>query len=87
MERAGEAVPAAHRVGVALLQVEFDGRPHVKLEEGKEYTVRIVDNGKQGDGIARVAGMVVFVPDTKPGDEVRVIIERISRNCAFARKL
>jgi predicted RNA-binding protein with TRAM domain len=68
--------------------VEFEGgRPHVKLEEGKEYTVRVVDSGKQGDGIARVAGMVVFVPGAKPGDEVRVVIERISRNCAFARRL
>ncbi len=73
---------------ISLSSVESDdGRPHVKLVEGKEYTVRVVDSGKQGDGIARVAGMVVFIPGTKPGDEVRVVIDRISRNCAFARKV
>jgi predicted RNA-binding protein with TRAM domain len=49
--------------------------------------VRIVDRGRQGDGIARVAGLIIFVPGTAPGDEVRVLITRIGTNCAFARKV
>ncbi|HVO77750.1 MAG TPA: TRAM domain-containing protein [Methanomassiliicoccales archaeon] len=59
----------------------------VTIEAGKEYTVRIVDRGRQGDGIARVAGLIIFVPGTAPGDEVRVLITRIGTNCAFARKV
>jgi predicted RNA-binding protein with TRAM domain len=63
------------------------GEHLVTIEAGKEYTVRIVDRGRQGDGIARVAGMVIFVPGTAPGDEVRVVVTRIGSNCAFAQKV
>jgi predicted RNA-binding protein with TRAM domain len=63
------------------------GEHLVKIEPGKEYTVRIVDRGRHGDGIARVAGMVIFVPETAPGDEVRVLVTKLGTNCAFARKI
>ncbi len=63
------------------------GEHLVAIEVGKEYTVRIVDRGRHGDGIARVAGLVVFVPGTAPGDEVRVFVTKIGTNCAFARKV
>jgi predicted RNA-binding protein with TRAM domain len=63
------------------------GERLVMIEAGKEYTVRIVDRGRHGDGIARVGGLVVFVPETVPGDEVRVLVTRLGNNCAFARKV
>ncbi|MGD1060317.1 MAG: TRAM domain-containing protein [Methanomassiliicoccales archaeon] len=66
---------------------EAKGEHLVKIEAGKEYTVRIVDRGRQGDGIARVAGLVIFVPETAPGNEVRVLVTRLGTNCAFARKV
>lgn len=57
------------------------------IKEGDQYKVRIVDVGKQGDGIARLEGLVVFVPGTRPGDEVEVRIKRLGKNCAFADKV
>jgi predicted RNA-binding protein with TRAM domain len=57
------------------------------VEEGKEYKLTIVDMGKQGDGIARLQGLVIFVPGAKPGEEVDVRIKKIGRNCAFAEKI
>jgi len=56
------------------------------LNEGEIHHVRIEDTGKQGDGIARVHGLVVFVPGAKPGDELDVKITKVGRNCAFAEK-
>jgi predicted RNA-binding protein with TRAM domain len=46
-----------------------------------------VDMGKQGDGIARLQGLVIFVPGAKPGEEVEVRIKKVGRNCAFAEKI
>ena len=57
------------------------------IEEGEEYDVKIEDVGKEGDGITRVEGFVVFVPDTKVGDEVRVKITSVRRRFAFAEKI
>lgn len=57
------------------------------VEEGKTYKVKIEDMGKEGDGIARVEGFVIFVPNTKVGDEVTVRITKISRRVAFGEQV
>ena len=57
------------------------------IQEGEEYDVKIEDVGKEGDGITRIEGFVVFVPDTKAGDEVRVKIVSVRRRFAFAEKV
>ena len=57
------------------------------IEEGEEYDVKIEDVGKEGDGITRIEGFVVFVPDTKAGDEVRVKIVSVRRRFGFAEKV
>lgn len=57
------------------------------IEEGKEYEVKIEDVGKEGDGITRIEGFVVFVPDTQVGDQVKVRIVSIRRRFGFAEKV
>ncbi|MFQ6064364.1 MAG: TRAM domain-containing protein [Candidatus Bathyarchaeia archaeon] len=52
------------------------------VEMGKEYDVEIQETSRRGEGIARIQGLVTFVPDTKPGDKVRIKITRISRRFA-----
>ena len=44
------------------------------VEEGKEYEFDIKEVSRRGDGVARVEGFVVFIPQTKPGDHVKVKI-------------
>jgi len=58
--------------------------PPKPVELGKEYDVDIEDISRRGQGIARIQGFVIFVPDTKPNDRVRVKITRISRRFAEA---
>ena len=43
----------------------------------------IQDIARQGDGIARIESVVIFVPGTKVGDEVRIKIERILPKYGF----
>ena len=54
------------------------------VEEGAVYDVTIQDIARQGDGIARIEGFVVFVPNTSVGDEVQIKVERVLPKFAFA---
>ena len=56
----------------------------VPVEEGETYDVTIQDIARQGDGIARIEGFVVFVPNTSVGDEVRIKVERVLPKFAFS---
>ena len=56
----------------------------VPVEEGEVYDVTIQDLARQGDGIARIEGFVVFVPGTKVGDNARIKIERVLPKYGFA---
>jgi predicted RNA-binding protein with TRAM domain len=53
--------------------------PPKPVEIGKEYDVEIQETSRRGEGIARIKGLVVFVPNTKPGDKVKIRVTRISR--------
>jgi len=58
--------------------------PPKPVEMGKEYDAKIEETSRRGEGIARIKGLVTFVPNTKPGDRVRIRITRISRRFAEA---
>ena len=51
---------------------------------GETYDVTIEDVGREGDGIARIEGFVVFVPNTKKGESVKIRVTKVSRRVAFA---
>lgn len=54
------------------------------VEEGKEYEVDIQETSRRGEGIARIQGFVLFVPNTKPGDHVKIRVTRIGSRFASA---
>jgi predicted RNA-binding protein with TRAM domain len=58
--------------------------PPKPVEMGEEHEVDIEETSRRGEGIARIEGLVTFVPDTKPGDHVKIRITRIGRNHAEA---
>ena len=58
--------------------------PPKPVEIGKEYDVEILELSRRGEGIARIKGLVCFVPNTKPGNHVRIRVTRISRRFAEA---
>ena len=53
------------------------------VEAGESYEVTIEDIAREGDGIARVSGFVVFVPETKVGDEVTIKVTKVLSKFAF----
>jgi len=64
----------------------FGGKPFrtAPVKEGDVLNVEIEAIGGKGDGIAKKEGFVLFVPNTKKGDQVQVKITRVLRNMAFA---
>ena len=67
----------------------FSGRgdgifPPKPVEADKEYDVEIQEMSRRGEGIARIQGFVVFVPNTQNGDHVKIRVTRVSRRFAEA---
>jgi predicted RNA-binding protein with TRAM domain len=55
------------------------------VQVGEELEVEITELSSKGEGIAKNQGFVIYVPDTKPGDRVKVKIERITSTAANAQ--
>jgi len=54
------------------------------VEEGQEIDVKIISLGDKGDGIAKVEGFVLVIPETAVGDEVRVKVTKVLSKVGFA---
>lgn len=57
------------------------------VREGEELDVTIEAVGEKGDGIARKKGFVLFVPNTKAGDEVRIRVTKVLAKVGFAERI
>jgi predicted RNA-binding protein with TRAM domain len=66
---------------IAEKKQQSSGRPqfHVKapVEVDEEYEAEIEDMSRRGDGIAKIQGFVIFVPNTKQGDHVKFKVTRV----------
>ncbi|MCG7850226.1 MAG: TRAM domain-containing protein [ANME-2 cluster archaeon] len=51
---------------------------------GENYDVSIEDLAREGDGVAKVEGFIIFVPGTKVGDEVTIKVNKVMRKFAIA---
>jgi predicted RNA-binding protein with TRAM domain len=54
------------------------------VEIGKEYDVDVTEVSRQGDGIARVQGFVIFVKNGKPGQKLKVQVNQVGPRFATA---
>ncbi len=59
-------------------------RSFAPVKVGEELDVKIEAVGEKGDGIAKVKGFVLFVPNVKEGDEVKVRVTKVLRKVGFA---
>ena len=59
----------------------------VPVNVGDEIDVKIEAVGEKGDGVAKVKGFVLFVPNVKEGDLVRVRVTKVLRKVGFAESI
>lgn len=63
---------------------QFNSSPSdAPVREGEEADVTIEAVGEKGDGIARIKGFVIFVPNTKENDFVRIKVTKVLSNVGF----
>jgi predicted RNA-binding protein with TRAM domain len=57
------------------------------VKENQEIEVTINDIGSRGDGIAKLQGYMIFVPNSKIGDHLKVRIISVGGKFAVAEKI
>ena len=60
------------------------GQVAAPVRVGEEIEVTIEAVGEKGDGIAKKNGFVLFIPNVKEGDRVRIRITKVLRKVGFA---
>ena len=57
------------------------------LEKNKEYIVDILDNGFEGEGIAKIDGFTIFIPNAIKGEKIRILIVKVLSSYAYGKIL
>jgi 23S rRNA (uridine2552-2'-O)-methyltransferase len=79
--------PDASRDSSSELYLVAKNRLTAPVRSGDELTVEIVDEGEEGDGVARIDGFTLFVPDADVGEEVQVTVEDVKPRFGFAERI
>ena len=59
----------------------------MSISKNEEYEVEIIDNGYNGEGIAKIDGFTVFVPNAIKGEVVKILIVKVLSSHAFGKIL
>ena len=57
------------------------------IKKNDEYIVEIIDNGYQGEGIAKIDGMTVFIDNVLKGEKVKIKILKVLKSQCYAKML
>ena len=44
------------------------------MQKNEEFIVDIIDNGYQGEGIAKIDNFTIFIPGALKGEKVKIVI-------------
>ncbi len=83
----GRSFGGGSRGGFGGDRPRFERSEPAPVKVGEEYDVTISEVGSRGDGIARVQNFVVFVPDTKQGEAVKIRIKELRGRSAVGEKV
>jgi len=75
--------PDASRDASSELYMVAKGRLTAPVREGDRVEVDVEDVGREGDGIAKLEGYTVFVPDTDPGETVEIEVTDVKPRFGF----
>lgn len=57
------------------------------LKKNEEYIVDIIDNGFQGEGIAKIDGIAIFIPEAIKGEKAKIKILKVTSKTAYGKIL
>lgn len=79
--------PKASRKESSEIYLIAKGFLTAPVRKGDVRTVTIEALGRQGDGIAKIEGYTVFVPETEPGETLDIEIEAVKVNFGFGQRI
>ena len=59
----------------------------MNIQKNQEYIVEIIDNGYEGEGIAKIDSFTIFVPGAIKGEKVKILIVKVLSSHAFGKIL
>ena len=59
----------------------------IPVEKNKEYIVDIIDNGFEGEGIAKIDNFTIFIPGTIKGEKVKILVVKVLSSHAFGKAI
>ena len=58
---------------------------NIPVEKNKEYEVEIIDNGYEGEGIAKIDDFTIFINGAIKGEICKILIVKINKSFAFGK--
>ncbi len=59
----------------------------IPVKKNQEYIVDIIDNGFNGEGIAKIDNFTIFIPNSIKGEKVKILIVKVLSSHAFGKVL
>lgn len=59
----------------------------INIKKGQEYIVEIIDNGYEGEGIAKIDNFTIFIPGAIKSEKVKILIVKVLSSHAFGKIL
>lgn len=57
----------------------------IPVEKNKQYEVEIIDNGFEGEGIAKINDYTIFIQNALKGEKIRILIVKVLASYAFGK--
>ena len=57
----------------------------IPVKKNNEYIVDIIDNGFEGEGIAKVDGFTIFIQNAIKGEKIKILIVKVLSSHAFGK--
>ena len=55
------------------------------IKKNQEYIVDIIDNGFEGEGIAKIDNFTIFIPNAIKGEKIKILIVKVLSSHAFGK--
>ena len=57
----------------------------MNIQKNQEYVVDIIDNGFEGEGIAKIENFTIFIPGAIKGEKIKILIVKVLSSHAFGK--
>ncbi len=57
----------------------------IPVEKNKEYIVDIIDNGFEGEGIAKIDGYTIFINNAIKGEKCKILIVKVTKSHGYGK--